>query len=883
MIFKNKDISTNINERGVDIGSIDANFYTEDEQTASIRIFVKWNDKPVNLNLVNMRPVLNLYMQDGSIFEDEALQIVMPESGVIQYNVPVNVIKHVGKVNAKLFLVNENESIHAVNFSFNIIDSGVEGPVRKELSFNLVDDAIRRIIQESTLSLLDDTFKADVNEALKAYVMANPNEFKGPKGDTGEQGIQGVKGDVGPVGPQGYKGEKGDIGEQGPRGFIGPQGPKGDAGKSLLYSDLTTQEKEELKSAIVNESLNDYVIKDNSVTTNKIADKAVTAYKTDFITTSSNLFNKEKAVMGYVLDDTGDPVVNELFGYSEKIPVVEESPITFQYVNAVYAFNGDSLVNKTSFNLKEVNTYTVPKGANYIRFNFEISRIDTVQLNKGTSLLPYEEFYKKLDNSVEFNISSANIPNNSIDSTKIKKNSLNYQTTDYLKLSSNIFNKADIVEGYYLNDYDQIIAGDAFAYSGYIEAPKSQSITFTQINRVNFYDQNKKFLSTNKVNLSDVNTVSVPSNVYYMRVVVEKSRKDKAQLNIGTELLPYEAFYIDFKQPKPEREEIVSENKDTLSKTKVNVPLELYSAEVQPEKTELRTMKLNDMYAKYDELTNLYPSYVTKSLIMNDEDGNPIYRYDFKPEDVPNDEEEYVKILITTGTHGGEKVSIWSNYLMMKDLCENKNGSPIIENLRQNIHFVIIPIVNPYSFIQHSLKLEPGRKNKNGVDILRNFPSAWNVGEKSSLDPNSTKYRGVAPLSEKGTQAVYQVYQEGGWSFVIDYHNFFSNANENYFMWVGGTDDGTSKLAKSYIKKISSKWKRDKDYFDSSSYLGFSSLNRWGIYLEALNDGIPANLTEVCNKVMKEPDGIDYSSDTLTMGQEGITNWIYVIYLNINK
>lgn len=209
MIFKNKDISTNINERGVDIGSIDANFYTEDEQTASIRIFVKWNDKPVNLNLVNMRPVLNLYMQDGSIFEDEALKIVMPESGVIQYNVSVNVIKHVGKVNAKLFLVNENESIHAVNFSFNIIDSDVEGPVRKELSFNLVDDAIRRIIKESTLSLLDDTFKADVNEALKAYVMANPDVFKGPKGDpfkyedfTPEQ-LEEIKGKQGPPGEPG--------------------------------------------------------------------------------------------------------------------------------------------------------------------------------------------------------------------------------------------------------------------------------------------------------------------------------------------------------------------------------------------------------------------------------------------------------------------------------------------------------------------------------------------------------------------------------------------------------------------------------------------------------------------------------------------------------
>ncbi|MFR6533404.1 MAG: BppU family phage baseplate upper protein [Staphylococcus simulans] len=240
MIFKNKDISTNINERGVDIGSIDANFYTEDEQTASIRIFVKWNDKPVNLNLVNMRPVLNLYLQDGSIFEDETLQIVMPESGVIQYNVPVNVIKHVGKVNAKLFLVNENESIHAVNFSFNIIDSGVEGPVRKELSFNLVDESIRKIVKENALTLLNDSFKTDVNEALKSYVMENSDVFRGPVGPKGEQGVQGVKGDEGPIGPQGSKGEQGiqgEKGEQGPQGATGPKGETGPKGDSVTVED----------------------------------------------------------------------------------------------------------------------------------------------------------------------------------------------------------------------------------------------------------------------------------------------------------------------------------------------------------------------------------------------------------------------------------------------------------------------------------------------------------------------------------------------------------------------------------------------------------------------------------------------------------------------
>lgn len=238
MLYKNKDINAEINLKNIDLGDIKINFYTEDKGTASIRVFINWNDKPVDLNKINMRPLLNLYLEDGSVFEDEPLKIVMSDKGIVQYNIPPNVIRHVGKANAKLFLVNENESIHAVNFSFNIIDSGVETAARKELSFNLVDEAIRRIIKESTLTLLDDTFKADVNEALKAYVMANPNEFKGPKGDQGEQGPQGIVGPRGERGLEGPAGPQGERGLQGEKGDVGPVGPIASIEKLYLYNKL---------------------------------------------------------------------------------------------------------------------------------------------------------------------------------------------------------------------------------------------------------------------------------------------------------------------------------------------------------------------------------------------------------------------------------------------------------------------------------------------------------------------------------------------------------------------------------------------------------------------------------------------------------------------
>lgn len=245
-IFKNKDIEANINERTVELGNINANFYTEDEQTASIRVFIKWNNHPINLNEINMKPVLNLYMQDGSLFEGEKVDVIIPESGAIQYKIPSNVIKHVGKVKAKLLLENETESIHVANFNFTITDSETEEPVRKELSFNLVDEAIRRIVQISAMELLGDDFEKQLNEEVVNHLDSNLELFRGPEGEKGEQGVQGergFKGETGERGPQGIQGVKGDKGQDGKDGSTGP---KGDKGQPFTYNDFTEANKQEL-------------------------------------------------------------------------------------------------------------------------------------------------------------------------------------------------------------------------------------------------------------------------------------------------------------------------------------------------------------------------------------------------------------------------------------------------------------------------------------------------------------------------------------------------------------------------------------------------------------------------------------------------------------
>ncbi|MDH9616849.1 BppU family phage baseplate upper protein [Staphylococcus pettenkoferi] len=240
MIYKNKDIETNINNKTVDIGNVGVRFYTEDENTGSIRIYIKWNGQPVNLDTVNMRPKLDLFLSDGSIFIDETINIISPKSGLIQYNIPNKVIKHAGIVNAKLFLESESESVHVANFSFNIVDSGVENKVQKEISLNLVEDTVRRIMSDDLTVLLDGGFKTELTTDLQNYISENSEQFKGPQGERGLQGEQGIQGERGEKGDTGAQGPKGEIGETGPQGLKGDKGEKGDTG-SLSITDTGWQ------------------------------------------------------------------------------------------------------------------------------------------------------------------------------------------------------------------------------------------------------------------------------------------------------------------------------------------------------------------------------------------------------------------------------------------------------------------------------------------------------------------------------------------------------------------------------------------------------------------------------------------------------------------
>lgn len=231
MIIKMGEVETHINPRNIDIGDIGSRFYTEDENTAFIRIRINYNGSPVDLTKTDMKPKLDLFMEDGSVFIDETIEVLIPEIGLIKYDIPSNVIKHIGKVNCKLFMDSLEHSVHVANFSFSIVDSGVEKVVSKEISLNLVKDTVKQIMSEDLTELLDTEFKDKLTGDLQYYLSSHNEEFKGPKGDEGPQGEQGAQGIAGEKGDVGPKGDKGDTGERGPQGLPGKDG------STISYTD----------------------------------------------------------------------------------------------------------------------------------------------------------------------------------------------------------------------------------------------------------------------------------------------------------------------------------------------------------------------------------------------------------------------------------------------------------------------------------------------------------------------------------------------------------------------------------------------------------------------------------------------------------------------
>lgn len=189
-------------------------------------------------------------------------------------------------------------------------------------------------------------------------------------------------------------------------------------------------------------------------------------------------------------------------------------------------------------------------------------------------------------------------------------------------------------------------------------------------------------------------------------------------------------------------------------------------------------MTLSEIYNGYESLLSAYSGYITKTTLGNDESGTyPIYRYDFVPE-MPlishavtaADGKKYTQddmpvIILEACLHGSEKPCARALLNLMDKICSAKSDNDVFGWFRRNFHFVVIPVVNPWGYVNTT------RWNSNHVDINRNFPIYW---ENGSDDPTDMHYRGTSAGSEAETQYVMEIVDEYAGKAILfyDYHTY---------------------------------------------------------------------------------------------------------------
>ncbi len=151
-------------------------------------------------------------------------------------------------------------------------------------------------------------------------------------------------------------------------------------------------------------------------------------------------------------------------------------------------------------------------------------------------------------------------------------------------------------------------------------------------------------------------------------------------------------------------------------------------------------------------------------------EGRPLWRFDIGPQ-----RSERPPILLTALIHGVEVIGSLALFEVMSRLRDT--GA----ELRERARFVVMPVLNPDALAANMDRLARGRpaarrKNANGVDLNRNFPTIgserpWHPFAGSSLRL-SPHYRGARPLSEPESRAVHQVATELRPGLALGFHSF---------------------------------------------------------------------------------------------------------------
>ena len=273
-----------------------------------------------------------------------------------------------------------------------------------------------------------------------------------------------------------------------------------------------------------------------------------------------------------------------------------------------------------------------------------------------------------------------------------------------------------------------------------------------------------------------------------------------------------------------------------------------------------------DIIQLYDDLVSEFPELITKEVLGQDQHGydmvsyttHPVPRYvsrvqGFNPSRTDNVVVKPPKIVITSGVHGLERVGVYANYYLIRDMLRGSDNDKALAYLKRNVQFVICPIVNRSGFDDFKYETRTnGNINRDFIQGAVSLPES--IILKEFLDSHKDM------------------------DFYIDFHNSRAITSELGYVFTGEEVFGETSIQ--ILQELGVVWQEREPRLDQDPRA------IWGFYMETINGmvigyvseylGVPSIIPETKYTLPKVDTGSHYNKDIVRLGKELMVNCIHM-------
>lgn len=615
----------------------------------------------------------------------------------------------------------------------------------------------------------------------------------------------------------------------------------------------------------------------NSLTTEKYADNSVT---------------KRKKTVG------GETAILLNWGKYPDIDLTKKTITIYANSGIIYSKRRDDILTDSVLDFVPGRTTSVIYDTANKTFR-TIASASAVTLSDDEVYIAHLSFETSSQSSLinvignfEYTVNGENrVIKDSVHTEEIEDGAVTPSKTSFIE-TLNLFNNKDLNSGYSVD----ATTGELTPISNqntthFIRIGELVDVTFIDIARVTYYDSEYRIIRSSTPPL--IAKTTTDRGTAYVRLTTSNGLIDGAMMYLGHEDKEYVPYYVKVMGVDISRSSGGSGISKSINDDYHILPLEpsdFYLPEKQSDVStnspqNLKLLPYSDINKIIEDLSISHPHYVKKVSEVTESSGRKVQRYDFIPENTqPSSLTRMInlpKIMIVNGLHGSEKTAVWCGAQGMKDIVLNWQSHSTLEYLRWNVHIIYIPLGNPsgWEYDAGSGNKSGTRKNGNGVDLARNFPTGWSSGS-----PDSGTYGGTSPLSEVEAQFINQIYEDNKDDLIYagEFHNYF--ALSDGYIWNASNSSFQVNMGESIVRAVTAKGiKENLHSVDETTTLGHADLGspNGSFSRHVSSDNIPGSTFEVGERVFFEESPVMNSPTSIQWGTGSFISWLMLLAKNV--